>query len=261
VPDAESRRLRADLRSATAVAERVARSAGELLTRLRSDLGGSDLGGSDPSRLRSEGDRRSHELVVSEIAASFPGDPVLSEEGIDDQARTGSARVWIVDPLDGTREYGEGRSDFAVHVALCNAGRAEVGVVCLPARGLLLSSGAPPPLAPETGRVRMVVSRTRATGLVRELAGALSAELVPLGSAGAKAAAVMLGEAEVYAHSGGMYEWDAAAPVAVASAAGLHVSALDGAPLEFNRPDPWMPSLLVCRPDLAEEVLRRVPRL
>ncbi|MGE0306785.1 MAG: inositol monophosphatase family protein, partial [Acidimicrobiia bacterium] len=163
---------------------------------------------------------------------------------------------WIVDPLDGTREYSEGRPDWAVHVALVVDGTATLGAVALPDQGRLLVTGAPlpAPTAPERPP-RLLVSRSRPTEHAAKLAEAIGAELVPMGSAGAKAMAVVLGEADVYAHSGGQYEWDSAAPVAVAAAAGFHTSRLDGSPLVYNQPNPYMPDLLVCRPDLAERVL------
>jgi 3'(2'), 5'-bisphosphate nucleotidase len=165
--------------------------------------------------------------------------------------------VWIVDPLDGTREYGEvPRTDWAVHVALVVDGRPVAGAVALPARGLTLATRPPPPPPPAWhGPPRVVVSRSRPPAEARRMAEALGGELVPCGSAGAKAMAVVLGEAEAYPHSGGQYEWDSAAPVAVAAAAGLHVSRLDGSPLEYNRPDPYLPDLLICRPELAEAVI------
>ncbi len=232
-------------------AARIAGEAGRFLRELRSELGFGD-----PDRLRQEADRRSHELIVAALAATHPGDAVLSEEGADDLARTASDRVWIVDPLDGTREYGErGRTDFAVHVALVRAGRPVAGAVALPARDIVLGTDDPPRLPPRRGRIRMVVSRSRATDEVRALAARLGAELIELGSAGVKAMAVVLGEADVYAHSGGQYEWDSAAPVAVAEAAGAHASRLDGSALVYNRPRAWLPDLLICRPELTARVL------
>src|SRR5690606_26054797 len=204
-----------------------------------------------------EGDRRSHELLAAELAAARPEDAVLSEEGVADLARLRAPRVWIIDPLDGTREYGEvPRTDWAVHVALVIDGEPAAGAVALPARDRTLSTHRPPPAPPPSrGAPRLVVSRTRPPAEAARIAEALGGDLVPLGSAGAKAMAVVLGEAEVYAHSGGQYEWDSAAPVAVAKAAGLHVSRLDGSPLAYNRPDPYLPDLLVCRRDLASRVI------
>jgi 3'(2'), 5'-bisphosphate nucleotidase len=236
-----------------ALAATVAREAGELLVALRPTI-------EDPKALRDAGDARSNELILERLAAARPDDPVLSEESADDPKRLDSERVWIVDPLDGTREYGEaGREDWAVHVALAVGGKATIGAVALPAAGLVLSTDPAPALAPpHGGPARLVVSRTRPPELSARLAEALGGELVPMGSAGAKAMAVVRGEADVYAHGGGQYEWDSAAPVAVAAAAGLHVSRLDGSPLVYNAAEPWLPDLLVCRPELAAAVLEAV---
>jgi 3'(2'), 5'-bisphosphate nucleotidase len=197
---------------------------------------------------------------VEALAAARPDDPVLSEEGKLDTARLDSSRVWIVDPLDGTREFGEpGRIDWAVHVALTVDGEPVAGAVALPACGLTLATDpAPPAPASRARRPRMAVSRTRAPQLCYEVAKRIDAEVVPMGSAGAKTMAVVRGEVDVYLHAGGQYEWDSAAPVAVAVACGLHTSRLDGTPLRYNNPDPWLPDLLVCRPELADEVLTAV---
>jgi 3'(2'), 5'-bisphosphate nucleotidase len=218
-------------------AARLAESAGRLLLEIRA-------GGATPA-LRQEGDRRSHALLA-----------VLSEEAPDDAARLGADRVWIIDPLDGTREFGEpGRTDWAVHVALVVDHVPVAGAVALPAQGVTLHTAAPPPLPPAGPTPRIVVSRTRAPAWATRLALALDAELVPMGSAGAKTMAVVRGEADVYVHGGGQYEWDSAAPVAVARAAGLHTSRLDGSALAYNQPRPWLPDLLVCRPELADRLL------
>jgi 3'(2'), 5'-bisphosphate nucleotidase len=193
------------------------------------------------------------------LRAEHPQDPVLSEEAVDDPRRHDAPRVWIVDPLDGTREFTEaGRTDWAVHVALWERGRGIVaGAVALPAQGEVLSTADPPDLPPvEHAPVRVVVSRTRPPAAARRVAAALGAELVGMGSAGAKAMAVVQGQVEVYMHGGGQYEWDSAAPVAVARSAGLHASRLDGSPLEYNRRDPWLPDLIICRPELAADVVR-----
>ena len=231
-------------------AARMAEAAGRLLLELRT----TDL---TDRELRDEADRRSHDALLTMLAEAFPDDAVLSEEGRDDKARVDAARVWIVDPLDGTREYGEhGRSDWAVHVAFVRDGELVAGAVALPAIGKVLSTVEPPDVpAPTGGAVRMVVSRTRPPQMTEALRSGLDAELVPMGSAGAKAMAVVRGEADVYAHAGGQYEWDSAAPVAVARAAGLHVSRLDGSALRYNQPDPWLPDLLICRPEHAETVI------
>ncbi len=233
-------------------AGRIAEAAGRLLLDLRGGVR------DDVRALRGRADRESNRLILAELAAAFPGEPVLSEESADDgAARLAAERVWVVDPLDGTREYGEpGRTDWAVHVALVRAGDPVAGAVALPARGLVLTSEARPPGPVAAGQPpRLVVSRSRPPAVADAIRAALGADLVPLGSAGAKAMAVVLGEADVYAHAGGQYEWDSAAPVAVAAAAGLHVSRLDGSPLRYNQPDPWLPDLLICRPQLAAAAL------
>ena len=233
-----------------ALAHELATSAGELLLDLRSQgLKGKDL--------KDAGDRDSHVFLMAELARRAPDDAVLSEEGAADPARLERSRVWIVDPLDGTREYSEPpRDDWAVHVALCIDGVATIGAVALPARGITLSTGQPlPQLPPRLGPPRLAVSRTRPPAHADVLAKEIGGELVAMGSAGAKAMAVVLGDVEIYAHSGGQYEWDSAAPVAVAAAAGLHVSRLDGSPLVYNRADPYLPDLLICRPEYAQIAL------
>ncbi|MBL7493555.1 3'(2'),5'-bisphosphate nucleotidase CysQ [Frankia sp. AgB1.9] len=204
-----------------------------------------------------EGDRQSNDLLLRLLAMARPDDAVLSEESADDLARLGRERVWIVDPLDGTREYGEPpRTDWAVHVALAIRGRPAVGAVALPAAARVLHTGAPPVLPPSgQGPIRLTVSRSRPPACVEHLVRHLDAQLVPMGSAGAKAMAVVRGEADVYAHSGGQYEWDSCAPVAVAAAAGLHVSRLDGSPLLYNQPSPYLPDVLICHPAFADRVL------
>jgi 3'(2'), 5'-bisphosphate nucleotidase len=237
-----------------ALAARLATDAGRLLVELRGKLSAEGISGKPLGR---EGDARAHELLVARLAEVRPDDAVLSEEGRADPARLTAERVWIVDPLDGTREFGEvPRTDWAVHVALVIGGPPAAGAVALPGRDLTLATDPPPPPPPSwDGPPRVLVSRSRPPAEATRVAEALGGDLVPLGSAGAKAMAVVLGEADVYAHSGGQYEWDSAAPVAVAAAAGLHVSRLDGSPLVYNQPDPYLPDLLVCRPELAERVI------
>jgi 3'(2'), 5'-bisphosphate nucleotidase len=231
------------------LAARLAEEAGRLLVALRSEI-------ADPDELKAAGDRQANELILAGLAAARPSDAVLSEESPDDDVRHGAARVWIVDPLDGTREFGEaGRTDWAVHVALAERGVPTVGAVALPARALVLSAEPAPIVPPRPdGPIRILVSRSRPPALAEHLAATLDAELVPMGSAGAKAMAVVLGDGDVYAHSGGQYQWDSAAPVAVALAAGLHATRLDGRPLVYGEPDPWLPDLLICRPELASAV-------
>ena len=240
------------------LARDLAEQAGRLLLDLRAR-------GGDPDVLRKAGDRLSHEFLTAELAARRPGDAVLSEEGIDDKARLAADRVWIVDPLDGTREFGdEGRTDWAVHVALWErgangAGELTAGAVALPAQGRVLSTSTPPTMSSAgNSPLRIVVSRTRAPQLVRDVAGQIEAELVPCGSAGAKVATVLSGETDAYLHAGGFYEWDTAAPVAVAVASGFHASRIDGAALAYNREDPLMPDILVCRPAIAGLLLEAI---
>ena len=226
------------------VAATLAEEAGRLLLSIR------DHGGA-------EGDRRSNEFLLAALAQRRPADAVLSEESVDDKSRLASDRVWIIDPLDGTREYGEPpRDDWAVHVALTIDGIPAAGAVALPGSGLVLNTGTPPSIAARhDGPPRLAVSRTRPPACTDQLVDALGASVVRMGSAGAKAMAVILGQADIYAHSGGQYEWDSCAPAAVAAAAGLHVSRLDGSSLVYNQPDPYMPDLLICRAELAESVL------
>jgi 3'(2'), 5'-bisphosphate nucleotidase len=219
--------------------------------------------GGDPAVLRDAGDRLSHEFLTAELARLRPDDAVLSEEGKDDPARLSARRVWIVDPLDGTREFGEpGRTDWAVHVALWSEGELTAGAVALPAQGRVLSTAEPIPAPePEPGKLRLLVSRSRPPEFVQRLAERVDAVLVPLGSAGAKAAAVNTGDADAYVHSGGQYEWDSAAPVAVAVSAGLHASRIDGSRLVYNQASPSLPDILICRAAIAPLLLENIGSL
>lgn len=237
-----------------ALARDLAGDAGQLLLRLR------EGGFADPDALRKAGDRQSHEFLMERLAQARPGDAVLSEEGVDGRERLSADRVWIVDPLDGTREFGEeGRTDWAVHVALAERGELTAGAVALPAQDKILNTLEPPATpVPAERKLRLVVSRTRASQLVKDVAALLKAEFVPCGSAGAKTATVITGETDVYLHSGGFYEWDTAAPVAVARAAGLHASRIDGSDLAYNREDPLLPDILVCRSAIADLLLNAI---
>ena len=210
--------------------------------------------------LGSAGDATANEFLCHAIRSARPGDALLSEEEKDDTARCAVERTWIVDPVDGTREYGEERSDWAVHVGLSVGGVATPGAVALPGLddGVVLRTDQPATLPEAADRPRFVVSRTRPAKEAQAVCEALGGELVPMGSAGAKAMAVIRGEAEIYLHSGGQYEWDSCAPVAVALAHGLHCSRIDGSPLVYNRMNPYMPDLLICRPEYAERVLELV---
>jgi len=216
--------------------------------------------GGSADELRKAGDQVAHEFLATELTRLRPGDVVLSEEGADDPARLSADRVWIVDPLDGTREFGEtGRTDWAVHVALWERaqGGLSAGAVALPAQDVVLSTVNPPPLPadPPFQPYRIVVSRSRPASFLPRMAELAGADLDPLGSAGAKVAAVLTGAADAYVHAGGQYEWDSAAPVAVARAAGFHASRIDGSELSYNRSDLLMPDILVCPPTLAGALL------
>ncbi|CRZ18052.1 3'(2'),5'-bisphosphate nucleotidase CysQ [Mycolicibacterium neworleansense] len=237
------------------LAARLATRAGELLLDVRADFADAS-----PADRKAAGDKQSHDFLMAELARLVPGDSVLSEEATADErsdpARLSAERVWIVDPLDGTREFSElGRDDWAVHVALWSAGELFAGAVALPAQNTTLST--PEVAAPRAfdGPPRVVVSRTRPPAVALAVQEALEGTLVEMGSAGAKVAAVIRGIADVYVHAGGQYEWDSAAPVAVARAAGLHTSRIDGSRLVYNSADPTLPDLIVCRPELAERVL------
>lgn len=230
----------------------IAERAGRMLLELR------EAGAFEGKALGVEGDRIANAFIMETLRRERPDDAILSEEEVNDFARCAVDRIWIVDPLDGTREYGEGRSDWAVHVALAIGGEPAVGAVALPGLGVTLDSADPRPLPETPERLRMLVSRTRPAAEAVAVAEALGAELVPMGSAGAKAMAVVRGEADIYLHSGGQYEWDNCAPVAVARAAGLHCSRIDGSPLTYNHENPWLPDLLICPVALAQPVLRLV---
>jgi 3'(2'), 5'-bisphosphate nucleotidase len=235
------------------VSRQLATEAGRLLLDLRRSSPATD----DPRWLRDQGDARSHRMIMGRLAELRPDDAVLSEEGKDDQERLDHQRVWVVDPLDGTREFGEPpRDDWAVHVALCVGGEPVAGSVALPAQGrVFTTTSAFPDASADSRPLRMVASRSRAPEIVTEVAGALGADLIYMGSAGAKAMTVVSGAADIYLHSGGQYEWDSAAPVAVAMAAGLHCSRIDGSPLVYNQADPYMPDLLICKRSVAPRVL------
>ena len=242
-----------DLSGDIELARGIAAETGALLLRLRAESGmtGAALG--------ARGDREADDLILGRLRDARPGDCILSEESHDDRTRCAARRVWVIDPLDGTRDYAEGRDDWAVHIGLALDGFPAAGVVGLPVLGRIHASDDPPPaLPPLPPRPRMVVSRTRSAEVVTRVGAALGAELVGMGSAGAKAMAVLRGEAEIYLHAGGQHQWDSCAPVAVAVAAGLHVSRIDGTPLAYNGEDPLLPDLLICRKELADAVLAAV---
>jgi len=204
------------------------------------------------------GDQTANQFLCHALREQRPDDGLLSEEEKDNADRLSKSRVWIIDPVDGTREYGEERTDWAVHVALAVDGVPTIGAVALPGLGIVLRTDQPQPLPPAASKPRMLVSRTRPAAEAVAVADKIGADLVPMGSAGAKAMAVVRGEAEIYLHTGGQYEWDSCAPAAVAAAYGLHISRVDGSPLVYNQADVYMPDLLICRPEWAEPVLELV---
>ena len=231
------------------LAAHLAEVAGRLLLEVRG------AGVFSAKALGKAGDQTANQFLVHAIRDQRPDDGLLSEEEKDNLERLTHSRVWIVDPVDGTREYGEGRADWAVHVGLAIDGRAEIGAVALPGLGVVLRTDRPQKLPPAAAIPRLVVSRTRPAREAVAVAEALGGELVAMGSAGAKAMAIVRGEAEIYLHTGGQYEWDSCAPAAVAMACGLHVSRVDGTPLVYNQADTYMPDLLICRPEWAARVL------
>jgi 3'(2'), 5'-bisphosphate nucleotidase len=238
------------------LAATIAHEAGRLLCDLqgRREESGKALG--------DRGDREANVLILARLAAERPDDFILSEESLDDRRRCGARRVWIVDPLDGTREYAEGLDDWAVHIGLAIDGRPAIGAVAIPARNeVFCTDHARAALSPMPGgRPRVVVSRTRCPDIAARVGTALGADLIGMGSAGAKAMAVVDGRADIYLHDGGQYEWDNCAPAAVALAAGLHASRIDGSPLVYNCANPLLPDLLICRKELAGAVLEAVAR-
>lgn len=243
--------------SDAALAAHLAKVAGDILLSVRGS------GAFSGKALGKAGDETANQFLVHAIKSQRPDDGLLSEESKDTAERLAHKRVWIIDPVDGTREYGEARSDWAVHVGLSIDGVAEIGAVALPGcdGGVVLRTDNPAPVPTYDGPPRLVVSRTRPAKEAVAVSEALKGELVPMGSAGAKAMAIVRGEAEIYLHSGGQYEWDSCAPAAVAKAYGLHCSRIDGSPLRYNQTDTYLPDLLICKPEWADKVLSLVSEL
>lgn len=239
------------------LAAHLAQVAGQILLDVR------ESGLFSPKALGKAGDQTANQFLCHALREVRPEDGLLSEEEKDNEDRLSQSRVWIVDPVDGTREYGEARADWAVHVGLAIDGQAAIGAVALPGLdgGVVLRTDQPRVVPPAPAQLRMVVSRTRPAAEAVAVAEKLGAELVPMGSAGAKAMAIILGQADIYLHSGGQYEWDSMAPVAVALAHGLHASRIDGSPLIYNQRDVYMPDLLICRTDHAAQVLALVAQV
>lgn len=239
------------------LAAHLAEVAGRILVEVRS------FGLFSAKALGRAGDQTANQFLCHALREVRPQDGLLSEEEKDNADRLAQSRVWIIDPVDGTREYGEARADWAVHVGMAVDGKPVLGAVALPGfeGGKVLRSDQPVAVPPAPATLRMVVSRTRPAKEAIAVAEALGAELVPMGSAGAKAMAVILGQADIYLHSGGQYEWDSMAPVAVAAAHGLHCSRIDGSPLIYNQADVYLPDLLICRKEHADQVLKLIAGL
>jgi 3'(2'), 5'-bisphosphate nucleotidase len=236
-----------------ALATELARATGELLVAHRTQL---IQRGTTQWILKDSADALAHNFLMDALAVARPGDAILSEEGIDDRARLTAERVWIVDPLDGTNEYGENRADWAVHVALWQDDELSDAAVGMPCIDTVFSTDPAPMLEPRAhGKPRIVTSRMRAPYAAVIVANALDCDAYRLGSAGAKAMSIVMNEADIYVHDGGMYQWDSAAPIAVARAAGLHVSRIDGSPLKYNAADTWLPDLIVCRKEFFEPIM------
>ncbi len=237
------------------LASRIATQAGVMLVELRDELA---IEGIHYWDLKDEGDIAGHRYIMDALTQARPDDVILSEEAADNRRRLSAERVWIIDPIDGTNEFAEPpRYDWAIHIALWEKGKLTVGSVALPTLGITFDAD-PAPIVPPSTRERplLVTSRTRNPYCAVKVANALGCDVARLGSAGAKAMAVVMGEADIYVHDGGMYQWDSAAPSAVAAAAGLHVSRTDGSPLIYNEESLWLPDFLVCRPEFAEAALR-----
>ena len=234
-------------------ARHVARTAAAELLAIREQLGTTD-----GRALKDAGDAGAQALIASLLAEHRPDDAVLSEEARDSPARLSASRVWIIDPLDGTREYSEGRDDWAVHVALWEDGQLTTGAVALGGPDTVVTTADGLPLHEPAPKLRIAVSRSRPPALVESVAKTLNAELVPMGSAGVKVCATVRGDVDLYVHGGVQFEWDSAAPIAVARSAGFHTSRLDGSEMIYNQPDPYLPDLVVCAPEIAPRVLAAI---
>ena len=237
------------------LASRVATEAGVMLVNLRDELVAEGIHYWD---LKDEGDIAGHRYIMSALTVARPDDVILSEEAADNRKRLSAERVWIIDPIDGTNEFAEHpRHDWAIHIALWESGELTAASVALPTLGITFDAS-PAAVVPPSTREKplLVTSRSRNPYCAVMVANALGCDVARLGSAGAKAMAIVMGEADIYVHDGGMYQWDSAAPSAVAKAAGLHVSRIDGSPLKYNQESLWLPDFLVCRIELAEPALK-----
>ena len=237
------------------LASRIATEAGVMLVNLRDELVAEGIHYWD---LKDEGDVAGHRYIMSALTAARPDDVILSEEAADNRKRLSADRVWIIDPIDGTNEFAEHpRHDWAIHIALWESGELTAASVALPTLGITFDAS-PAAVVPPSTREKplLVTSRSRNPYCAVMVANALGCDVARLGSAGAKAMAIVMGEADIYVHDGGMYQWDSAAPAAVAKAAGLHVSRIDGSELKYNQESLWLPDFLVCRTELAEPALK-----
>jgi 3'(2'), 5'-bisphosphate nucleotidase len=234
------------------IAHELAGAAGELLVALRAN---------PTPDLAKQGDRQSDDFLQARLAELRPNDSVLSEESADNPARLTADKVWIIDPLDGTREYAELREDWAVHVALWSGGSLVAGAVAIPALGRVHSTWKPEPLPADPPETTLLISRSRAPEICAAVAAEWPAKSQPMGSAGAKVVGVLTGAGTAYVHAGGQYEWDSAAPLAVALEHGLRVRRLDGSGPRYNQPNPYLPDLAVCRPSGADELWPLLDRL
>ncbi len=236
------------------LASRVATEAGIMLVELRNELVADGIHYWD---LKDEGDVAGHRYIMSALTTERPDDVILSEEAADNRRRLSAERVWIIDPIDGTNEFAEPpRHDWAIHIALWESGELTAASVALPTLGITFDANPAAVVPPSTrDKPLLVTSRSRNPYCAVMVANALGCDVARLGSAGAKAMAIVMGEADIYVHDGGMYQWDSAAPSAVAKAAGLHVSRIDGSPLKYNQESLWLPDFLVCRTELAEPAL------
>ncbi len=238
------------------LATELARHTGVLLDRHREEQ---IERGTTVWQLKDSGDMVAHEFLMKAFGALRPADAVLSEEGFDNRKRVGAPRVWIVDPLDGTNEYGEGRADWAVHIALWEETALTAAAVSLPSIDTVFSTSPAPVVPPKEGlKPRLVTSRNRAPYAAVLVSEGLDCDAYRLGSAGAKAMSIVMGEADIYVHDGGMHQWDSAAPAGVAMAAGLHASRIDGSPLIYNDADTWLPDFFVCRPEYTDAILHAI---
>lgn len=236
------------------LARTLASTAGEFLVDYQRDGLAADRWG---EWLGADGDAAAHDVIIEQLHSARPDDAWLSEEGRDDpEERSMSERAWVIDPLDGSADFGRGTNEWAVHVALTERGSATAGAVAVPGLGRVFSTDEATAVGSRTDRAPVVVTgRARHWTDGQRVAGALSGELVVCGSAGVKAMLVVAGVADIYVHAGALYEWDVCAPAIVAQAHGLVAVAPDGAELRFNKSRPVVPGVVITHPDLLDATL------